>query len=194
MIDVETYVNNYLTNYTKIIKKLNNKSRNIINSFDQDIEITQCLGLVESRKYKRKIESTGLMNGTLKNIDDNINRNEFKCFNDLLNFYISKYLSKNPNSKTSDIYKDYDISRQVFSTMCNDISRTPKRDNVIKLCFGLHLNSYESQSLMISCGYSFKQDFRDALLLACLDNKYYSLYDINDYLKEKGLEEIINIK
>lgn len=194
MIDVETYVNNYLTNYTKIIKKLNNKSINIINSFDQDIEITQCLGLVESRKYKKKIESSGLMNSTLKNIDDNINRNEFKCFNDLLNFYISKYLSKNPNSKTSDIYKDYDISRQVFSTMCNDISRTPKRDNVIKLCFGLHLNSYESQSLMISCGYSFKQDFRDALLLACLDNKYYSLYDINDYLKEKGLEEIINIK
>ena len=58
----------------------------------------------------------------------------------------------------------------------------PRKKLVIKLCFALRLNMYDSNILLKSAVYSLSNNKFDIIISYCLDNNIYDLSVINDFL------------
>lgn len=110
-------------------------------------------------------------------IKEYLNCCKIKNFNDVLFYYIDK-----TGHKDSEIYRCVDIDRKLFSKIrCNE-DYIPRKKLVIKLCFALKLNMYDSNILLKSAGYSLSNNKFDIIISYCLDNNIYDLSVINDFL------------
>lgn len=75
-----------------------------------------------------------------------------------------------------------DIDRKLFSKIRCNKDYIPRKKLVIKLCFALRLNMYDSNILLKSAGYSLSNNKFDIIISYCLDNNIYDLSVINDFL------------
>lgn len=91
-------------------------------------------------------------------------------------------ISKSALAKRSDISEVY--LHQVFSGR-----RTPSRDRLLCLCFGLHATVDETQELLRHAGHAplYSRDQRDAIVLFALGHDML-LAQANDLLYKKNLE------
>lgn len=111
------------------------------------------------------------------NINEYLNCSKFKSFNDTLFAFIDK-----SGHKDSEIYKEGDIDRKLFSKIRCSSTYIPKRNVVIKLGLALNLNSIEFNTLLNSAGYSLSSNKFDKIISFCLENNIYDLNVINNYL------------
>lgn len=100
---------------------------------------------------------------------------------DLLSYFLKvKGIKKSEAIKNSGIERNYGY--QIFSGI-----KTPSRDKVIMLCFGLKLTISEAQSFLKKCRYSelYTRDRRDAVVIFHITHNNNimelneSLYDFN---------------
>lgn len=92
-----------------------------------------------------------------------------------------KNMKKNEAIKNSGIEKSYGY--QIFSG-----KKTPSRDKVIMLCFGMKLSIEEAQSFLKKCKYSelYARDRRDAVVLFSLSHNL-SMMELNEALYDYNL-------
>lgn len=108
---------------------------------------------------------------------DYLNHNESKSFSEILFLFIDK-----SGHKDSEIYKEVDIDRKLFSKIrCND-NYIPRKNVIVKLCLALRLKKNDFNKLLKSAGYSLSNSRFDLVISYCLDNNVYDLYQVNDYL------------
>ena len=124
------------------------------------------------------------------NIEDYFSDNIEEIYPDsipeiLAYFLKEKGLSKSEVLDNSLIEKHYGY--QIFSG-----TKRPSRDKVIMLCFGMHLNLREAQSLLKKCTYSelYPRNRRDAVVIFCLQHNC-SIMETNDILYEYSLPVFI---
>ena len=98
-------------------------------------------------------------------------------FNDTLFTYIDK-----SGHKDSEIYKNANIDRKLFSKIRCDNNYIPKKNNVIKLCLALKLNKKEFNNLLNSAGYCLLTTKFDQIISYFIENNIYDLNVINEYL------------
>ena len=111
-------------------------------------------------------------------IKEYLNHNKSMNFKELLFSYIDE-----SGYKDSEIYKQVDIDRKLFSKIRCGNNYIPRRNIVIKLCLALKLDKYEFNKLLNSAGYSLNGNTNfDLVISYCLDNNIYDINVINDYL------------
>lgn len=91
-----------------------------------------------------------------------------------------KHLSKAEIFKNAEINEIYGY--QIFSN-----TRTPSRDKLICLCFGMQLTVPEAEELLKSSGYAllYPKNKRDSIILYALIH-YATIYEVNEWLYDAG--------
>ena len=113
---------------------------------------------------------------------------EDSAFKDhLLNLIIEK------NIDNTVVYKSSNVSSKVFSKiMCGDTKR-PQKKTVLGFCIGLKLNLEEAQELLASADMAFNPyDKRDKLVIQCIKNGQYNIFEVNAMLHVCGLTPLGN--
>ncbi len=118
-------------------------------------------------------------------IDKYISENKGEAFSKVLfSFIDSRELTD------SEVYKKAGINRRVFSNIRCKPNSVPVKKNVLAFCLALELKINDAKKLLASAGYSFVQsDTTDLIIMYCLENKIYSLKDINVILEHFGTEK-----
>jgi len=86
-------------------------------------------------------------------------------------------------------YKYARIEPGVWSTFSSGL-HAPSKETLLKIVVALRLNEREAGDLLAAAGHSL-HDFRDQVILACMDCGYYEIEDVYDILEEYG-GQIIN--
>ena len=113
---------------------------------------------------------------------------EDSAFKDhLLNLIIEK------NIDNTVVYKSSNVSSKVFSKiMCGDTKR-PQKKTVLGFCIGLKLNLEEAQELLASADMAFNPyDKRDKLVIQCIKNGQYNIFEVNAMLHVCGFTPLGN--
>lgn len=140
--------------------------------------------------------STDSMNNELKaatDIDKYLNRNEKNMINCTLSDYLNTLLYEKEIS-LPDVIRVSQLDRgyvyQIFSGR-----KTPSRDKLIAIAFGLGLSDEETQKMLKISGNRelYVKDKRDSIILYCLQRKK-NLSDTNDLLYDYNFEALGNIK
>lgn len=108
-----------------------------------------------------------------------------QTFNDTVNnFMIKKGLSP------KDVYINAKLSRQDFSRITTP-SKGVKRSTVFSVAIGLKLTWVETQVLLRSAGYAFRDNSEfDMILMYCISKKMYDVQTINELLYEYGQDTL----
>lgn len=91
-------------------------------------------------------------------------------------------LAEEKGLKKSQIIRDAELN-EIYGYQLFSGKRTPSRDKLISLAFGMHLSLQETQQLLKYANFSplYPKNERDSILIWCLNNKY-SIYQTNDSL------------
>lgn len=122
-------------------------------------------------------------------LEDYLTKEEENILSSSLHEYLTK-LTLEKNISTAQCIKASGLDRtygyQIFSG-----AKTPTRDKVIALCFGLQLTFEETQTLLKSNGYAilYAKDKRDSAIIFALQ-RHTSLMDTNELLSDMGLKLI----
>lgn len=86
-----------------------------------------------------------------------------------------------------EVYKDY-YDRKIYSKMQSKKNYHPSKGIAILNCLGLRLNINEAAQLLSSASYAFNTNFDpDIIIMYCIMNKKWKMYEINELLKANGL-------
>ena len=87
-------------------------------------------------------------------------------------------------------YLDRGYVYQIFSG-----KKTPSRDKLIAIAFGMHLSGDETQKMLKFSGNRdlYARDARDAIILFCLQRKMV-IYEANDLLDSNGFKLLGNLE
>jgi len=111
------------------------------------------------------------------------NQEQFKS---ILTKAIGNFDKKNEKvHEYAEIYKKALISKQVFSNLFH--RRTPSKDTVILLAFGLEYTLQEAEELLKHAGYFLGDCIkRDMIFKFCFENETFNIRDVNKLLKQEG--------
>jgi len=85
----------------------------------------------------------------------------------------------------AEIYKKALISKQVFSKLFHN--KSPSKDTVILLAFGLEYTLQEAEELLKHAGYFLGDCIkRDMILKYCFENEIFNIRDVNKLLEQEG--------
>jgi len=105
-----------------------------------------------------------------------------------------KFMDKKGIKKNRDVYKPIDMKADTFSAILNGKYDTVKKDNVLRLCVGLKLTLDEAEEFMASAGYLFSNGIKkDVVVKACLKEKVYDPFVIDDELMENNAPTLFSI-
>jgi len=91
-----------------------------------------------------------------------------------------------------EVYKAANLDRKLFSKIRCNKDYVPKKKTIAALALALKLNLDDAQDLMLSAGYQLTSSSRaDLIVMFCLENKVYNIYDVNDLLDRWG-EQTLN--
>ena len=91
--------------------------------------------------------------------------------------------------KDSEVYKKANINRDVFNKIINDKVTKPKKKTCVALAIALKLDLAETNELLSKAGYVLSNSFIfDKIIIYCLNNNIYDIFDINDLLFENDQE------
>ena len=81
------------------------------------------------------------------------------------------------------------------TTNIEDFLKTPSRDKLIAIAFGMHLSGDETQKMLKISGNRelYARDARDAIILFCLQRKMV-IYEANDLLDSNGFKLLGNLE
>ena len=81
-------------------------------------------------------------------------------FRDRFEWYLRKYMERNPGGKHSDIYKAAGLTKQRFSKILNNRNADfrPRKNTVVLLALGLDLTRNECADLLQCAGYTLPLD------------------------------------
>lgn len=85
-----------------------------------------------------------------------------------------------------EVYKAAKLSRQDFSRITDPRCKGLKKSTVWNVIIGLRLDIDEADELLFSAGYSRTNGKFDLILTYAIENKIYSIFDINVLLEELG--------
>lgn len=81
--------------------------------------------------------------------------------------------------KDVDVYKKAGVDRRIFSKIKSKDGFIPSKDTIVRLCFGLGLDSNQANTFLNIAGYALTpSEVKDIVIMFCLDRKYdYSKVD-----------------
>lgn len=122
-----------------------------------------------------------------KNILDYMERNREEMHLNTLSEFLNDWLMKK-GSRIPDVIKKSNLNKSYVHQIFNG-KRTPSRDKVIALAFGLELSADETQKLLKQSGYRelYPRDSRDALLLFAINQKK-NIIETNEMLFDNEIE------
>lgn len=93
--------------------------------------------------------------------------------------------------KDSTVYKQANVSRQLFSKIQCNRDYNPKKKTVLALAIGLHLTEPETAQLLQSAGYAFSDSSRqDWIVRYCMEHKIYNINRVNALLFQYDQEQL----
>jgi hypothetical protein len=96
------------------------------------------------------------------------------------------YVKKNGMPDFARFYKYACINSDVWSTFSTG-SHVPSKETLLKIIIGLRLNEVEAKEFLMLAGSGFNHsDYRDIVILACIDCGYYEIEDVYDILEKYG--------
>lgn len=136
----------------------------------------------DTNNLRRELMETATLDQFLSENQDNFNRDSI-C--ELLNrLFQKRRISKATLAKQSGMSEVY--LHQVFSGR-----RSPSRNRLLCLCFGLNASLEETQELLKQCGFAqlYPKDRRDAIILYGILNGM-DLFAVNDKLFAENEETL----
>lgn len=87
-------------------------------------------------------------------------------------------------------YRYARINPDVWSTFSNG-SHAPSKETLLKIIIALKMIESEAKEFLSLCGSGFAaEDYRDTVILACIDCEYYEIEDVYEILEFYGGEMI----
>lgn len=139
---------------------------------------------------------TATMNDELKetkSIGDFLKRNNKNMIDERLADHLNHLLA-DKDITVADVvrgsYLDRGYVYQIFSGL-----KTPSRDKLIAIAFGMHLSSDETQKMLKISGNRelYARDARDAIILFCLQRRK-PIHEANDLLDSNGFKLLGNLE
>ena len=94
--------------------------------------------------------------------------------------------------KDSEVYKKAGVDRKLFSKIRSTPNYRPRKNTIIALALALELTTKETDKLLKSAGYTLSDsEEMDLTILFCLENKIYSLHEVNIALDYVGVKPLI---
>lgn len=98
----------------------------------------------------------------------------------------------NKGMEYSDVYSRAMVDRKLFSKIKNNPDYHPQKITVLCLCIGAKLDLVETKELLSRAGYALSpSDITDIIFAFFIENKHYSVIDIDIQLENYGLPCII---
>lgn len=105
-----------------------------------------------------------------------------------------KYIDKKGFKKHKEIYDKIYMKQDTFSSILRGKYSVVKKENVLRLCVGLHLTIDEAEEFMESAGYLFsKAIMTDVVVKAFLVHECYDTEAIDDELCENNVPALFGL-
>ena len=89
--------------------------------------------------------------------------------------------------KDSQVYKNANIDRRLFSKIRGDEDYVPSKKTAIAFCLALQLDMHEAKKLLESAGYALSCASRfDLIIMYLIDNKEFNILFANIVLEDYG--------
>ena len=89
--------------------------------------------------------------------------------------------------KDSQVYKNANIDRRLFSKIRGDEDYVPSKKTAIAFCLALQLDMHEAKKLLESAGYALSCASRfDLIIMYLIDNKEFNIHFANIVLEDYG--------
>lgn len=150
----------------------------------------------EEKYLGMSMPSTVAMNDELEratDIEDFLKKNKKNMIDGKLADHLNQLLAAKKIT-VADVVPGSYLNRgyvyQIFSGL-----KTPSRDKLIAIAFGMHLSGDETQKMLKISGNRelYARDARDAIILFCLQRKM-PIYETNDLLDSNGFMLLGNLE
>jgi DNA-binding Xre family transcriptional regulator len=106
---------------------------------------------------------------------------------------LQKYVELKKIKKHKDMCKSIGMKPDTFSSLLCGKYRAVKKDNVLRLCVGLHLSVSEAEELLNSAGFMLSNAIMtDVVIKAFLWNRIYGVVAINMELEENNAPKLFH--
>ena len=104
---------------------------------------------------------------------------------------LMQYVNERCDGKASVCYQRAGVSRQLYSRIISDLTKSVAKRTVLQLCVGLRLNRQEAERFLSFAGYAFSpSSFEDTAFAWCLEQGVYSIFDVNELLVLGGCKPV----
>lgn len=158
----------------------------------EHVEIRQCVKAYIKEQYHPN-ESTEISNDNeplseLLDAPNNLMGYQYTIDNQqTFPMVLQKYVELKKIKKHKDMCKSIGMKPDTFSSLLCGKYRAVKKDNVLRLCVGLHLSVSEAEELLNSAGFMLSNAIMtDVVIKAFLWNRIYGVVAINMELEENN--------
>ncbi len=105
-------------------------------------------------------------------------------------YYYMKDVAESKNVLLKDMYSFAGVSESYGEKIIRMEKHTKNRDLIIRLCIAGHFSLVEINRALKLYGMNslYAKDKRDACLIVAINNRIYSLSDIDDMLEKQGFQ------
>ena len=90
-----------------------------------------------------------------------------------------------------EVYKAANVDRKLFSKIRCNKDYIPKKKTIVALAIALKLNLDDTQDLLATAGYRLSTSSKaDLIVMFCLENDVYDIYEVNALLDRWGEQEL----
>lgn len=104
---------------------------------------------------------------------------------------LMRYVNEHCGGDATVCYQRAGVSRQLYSQIISNLSKSVTKRTALQLCIGLKLDKEQASLFLSYAGYAFSpSSFEDATFAWCLENGVYSIVDVNTLLVRFGCKPI----
>ena len=126
-------------------------------------------------------------------LNDYLEKNEAYMADDKKAFYYyMKDVLSEKNIRLKDVYSFAGVSESYGSQILTMEKHTKDRNLIILLCIAGHFNLNETNTALKLYGFTelYAKNSRDACIIVAIHNRIYNLDDIDEMLRQRGLEKL----
>ena len=114
-------------------------------------------------------------------------------FSATLPMVLQKFLDLKKIKKHKDLCESIGMKPDTFSAILRGKYAEVKKDNLLRICVGLELTSFQAEELLNSAGYTFSNAvMTDVVVKACLYNRVYSPMRVNWELSDNHVPHLFH--